>query len=547
MSLRALFGLLGIASAALGLPPAPAGVTGALHPLAAPVAPSAQPLHASAGGPPGTALSRWRYSGLDALVRASYYAAYRRDPKPQEIFNVSPGLPESDVEGPVVIDDAGVIYGRSAQTNSYWVVADICFRSPTGCEDMGAFQVFHRTGPNGDFAYGNFDICSIPPPLAGLWFPGGRGPMGTHCPQRQGTSGTVPVAAALSAATPGMSHDIVPIGGGRYEAAVFDKAAHIDFWEFAGTKWDEVGRSTYPTLPGQPASVRVVGRQLKGMADATFIATGVFTGDSSGQALAFGNGPRGWGTIAWEPGNVLVPTGHRATDNTTPGIYFNEQFSDGQLETTSLNPYFSTATGAEFPLDTYWSWDASSAHFVDARDNSFTSSLPTWGKSLSRSGPTLTRCSKTPLTGTYEALVQVGAPTWSARFGERLPVAVHAVEPQGVGKAICVSQLLPGTMPIVVDGATAGDKSYVLITAPAWVLNVLVISAGPGPGPLTVQSAPVGTTPWVVPASLHIATIVSDLGTSAQNAVGGNPESPVDAICTFAHGVITGFVVNGTV
>lgn len=546
MSLRTLFGLTGVACAALGLPPAPAALLGTLHPMVVPVATIARAPQVPASGPPGTASGRWRYSGLDALVRASYYAAYRRDPKPQDIFNVSPGLPESDVEGPVVIDNAGVIYGRSAQTNSYWVVADICFRSPTGCEDMGAFQVFHRTGPNGDFSYGTFDICSIPPPLAGLWFPGGRGPMGTHCPETEGRATAAQVAAALTAATPGMAHDIVPISGGRYEAAVFDKAAHIDFWEFSGAKWAEVGRSTYPTLPGQPPFVRVVGRQLKGMADATFIATGLFTGDSTGQALAFGNGPRGWGTIAWQPGNVIVPTGGRSTNNTTPGIYFNEQFSGGQLETISLNPYFSTATGAEFPLDTYWSWDASASHFVDARDNSFTSSLPKWGKSLKQSGPTLTQCSKTPLTGTYEALAQVGAPTWSARLGEGLPVAVHAVGPNGVGPA-CVSQVLPGTMPIVVDGATAADKSYVLITAPAWLLDVLVIAAGAGPGPLTVQSAPVGTTPWVVPPSFHIATIVSDLGTSAQNAYGGNPESPVDAICTFEHGVITGFVVNGTV
>jgi hypothetical protein len=54
-----------------------------------------------------------------------------------------------------------------------------------------------------------------------------------------------------------------------------------------------------------------------------------------------------------------------------------------------------------------------------------------------------------------------------------------------------------------------------------------------------------GTTPWVVPPSLHIATIVSDLGTAAPNANGG-PEAPVDAFCTFARGVITGLVVNGS-
>ncbi len=546
MSLGTLCGLTGVACAALGLPPAPPGALGTVGTsMAVPVAISAHSPQLPASGSPGTASGRWTYSGLGALVRASYYAAYRRDPKPQDIFGVSAGLPESDIEEPG-IDDAGVIYGRSASSNSYWVVADICFRSPTGCEDMGAFQVFHRTGPNGDFAYGTFDICSIPPPLAGLWFPGGRGPMGTHCPEAEGGATAAQVAAALTAAAPGMAHDIVAISRGRYEAAVFDKAAHIDFWEFSGAKWSEVGRSTYPTLPGQPPFVRVVGRQLTGSADATFITTGIFTGDSTGQALAFGKGLRGWGAIAWEPGNVLVPTGNGSTNNTTPGIYFNEQFSGGQIETTSLNPYFSTATGAEFPLTTYWSWDASASHFVDARDNSFTSSQPKWGSSLKASGPFLAKCSKTPLTGAYEVLAQVGTPRWSARLGEGLPVAVHAIEPNAVGPT-CASQVLPSTMPIVVDGATAGDKRYVFITAPAWLLDVQVITAGPGPGALTVQPAPVGTTPWVVPPSLDIATIVSDLGTSAQNAYGGQHEEPVGAVCTFEHGVITGFVVNGTV
>ncbi len=356
MSLRTLFGLTGVACAALGLLPAPAALLGTLHPTAVPVATIVRAPQVPASGPAGTASGRWTYSGLDAPIRASYYAAYRRDPKPKGIFNVPRGLHESDVEGPVAIDNAGVIYGRSAQTNSYWVVADICFRSPTGCEDMGAFQVFHRTGPVGDFSYGTFDICSIPPPLAGLWFPGGRGPWGRTVLKPKGGDYR---CAGWGGPHRGYAWDgSRPRAGqrGARRGSCFDKAAHIDFWEFSGARWAEVGRSTYPTLPGQPPFVRVVGRQLKGMPDATFIATGLFTGDSTGQALAFGNGPRGWGTIAWQPGNVLVPTGGRSTDNTTPGIYFNEQFSSGQLETTSLNPYFSTATGAQFPLDMYWSW-----------------------------------------------------------------------------------------------------------------------------------------------------------------------------------------------
>ena len=348
------------------------------------------------------------------------------------------------------------------------------------------------------------------------------------------------VAASLRAATPGMSRTIVAISGGDYEAAVYDKVGHIDFWQFSGAKWAESGRSTYPELPPSPGPLgTVVGRQLKGMADATFIARGIFTGDSTGQAIAFGKGPRGWGTIAWEPGNVLVPTGEGSTDNNTPGIYFDERFSGGDLETTSLNPYLSTAMDY-YPLVTYWSWDAAASRFADVRDNSFTSSTPKWGKALKASGPLLSRCSSTALNGTYQVMAQVGAPTSMAGAGVGLPVSVHAIEPLGVGKATCDSQLLPAASTIVVQGATKAHN-YLWITAPAWLLVV----PNPGVSPLTVQSAPVGTTPWVVPPSLRITTIVSDLGTATPNANGG-PEAPVDAICTFAHGIITGLVVNGT-
>jgi hypothetical protein len=190
------------------------------------------------------------------------------------------------------------------------------------------------------------------------------------------------VAAVLTAATPGMARTIVAIGGEDYEAAVYDKVGHINFWKFSGAKWAEIGWSTYPRLEPSPSPLgNLIGRELGGMADATFIATGVFTGDSTGSALAFGKGRRGWGTVAWEPGNVLVPTGAGSTDNNTPGIYFDEQFSGNELETTSLNPYLTTAMNY-YPLTTYWSWDASASHFVDVRDTAFTSSTPKWGKAL---------------------------------------------------------------------------------------------------------------------------------------------------------------------
>jgi hypothetical protein len=135
----------------------------------------------------GTAAGLTITKALDAQIRASFFHAYLADPKPQNAFGVPAGVPESHVEGPT-IEHAGVIYGISASANSYWVVADICFDTPTGCEDMGAFQLFHRDGVDGDFTYLTYynfprGLCGIPQALGQIWFPGGDLPMGAKCTQ----------------------------------------------------------------------------------------------------------------------------------------------------------------------------------------------------------------------------------------------------------------------------------------------------------------------------------------------------------------------------
>jgi len=173
-------GLVLVACSALGLAPSAAGRLGTTDSRSL-VANSAQASPLGTTGPPGTGANLKVTKALDAQIRASYYYAYLHDPKPLDLFGVPAGRPESDVRQPYV-QPAGVIYGRSAVTNSYWVVADICFNTVTGCEDMGAFQVFHRTGWSGDFAYGTFGICDIPRPLANKWYPGGHYPMGVRCP-----------------------------------------------------------------------------------------------------------------------------------------------------------------------------------------------------------------------------------------------------------------------------------------------------------------------------------------------------------------------------
>jgi hypothetical protein len=160
--------------------------SGTCHPPAATTTPN------SASRPPaptspvsGTVSSLTVTKTLDAQIRASYFHAYLADPKPQGVFGVPAGVPESHIEGPT-IEHAAVVHGTSATAGSYWVVADICFDIPTGCEDMGAFQLFRRDGPIGDFTYltsHNFPLglCGIPQALGRRWFPGGDLPMGAKC------------------------------------------------------------------------------------------------------------------------------------------------------------------------------------------------------------------------------------------------------------------------------------------------------------------------------------------------------------------------------
>jgi uncharacterized protein YecT (DUF1311 family) len=248
-------GLVLVACSALGLAPSAAarlGTTGARSAYSA----QASPLGAT--GPAGTGANVTVTKALDAQIRASYYYAYLHDPKPFNIFGVPAGRPERNVRQPY-IQSAGVIYGRSAVTNSYWVVADICFNTLTGCEDMGAFQVFHRTGSSGDFAYGTFGVCSIPLPLAKKWYPGGHYPMGARCPSAPAAAAS-PEHADVTHSPVGLSAPVVtevfkPVlpcnqnttigqeGCGEHQVLVADKQLNADVKVILGLLDKDAGRA----------------------------------------------------------------------------------------------------------------------------------------------------------------------------------------------------------------------------------------------------------------------------------------------------------------
>ena len=132
---------------------------------------------------------------LEQQVRDSYYQAYLADPTPHAIFG-PPGQPESAVLL-THFDHAGVIYGQTPAQDDYWVVAAICLGDAVGCQDYGAVQVFHRTGPTRLYSYTLdphrlIDPCSIPAPLLQQWYPGGLLPAGIRCPQPSSPTSPAP-------------------------------------------------------------------------------------------------------------------------------------------------------------------------------------------------------------------------------------------------------------------------------------------------------------------------------------------------------------------
>jgi hypothetical protein len=127
---------------------------------------------------------------------------------------------------------------------------------------------------------------------------------------------------------------LVAVPGG-YEAASFDQQGGIRFWfdPQSSVTWRRIGASSYPYSPqvGAPEA-RANGALLRNMQHATFIVTGNFTGDASGNAVAFTTGPRGWGTIKAEPNGNIGPSGAPVGSNRI-GLSYGFAFADGYLIT----------------------------------------------------------------------------------------------------------------------------------------------------------------------------------------------------------------------
>lgn len=164
------------------------------------------------------------------------------------------------------------------------------------------------------------------------------------------------IVAQLAGLTPGRKDTIVIVPG-ALEAAVYDQAGHVTFWRHASA-WTQVGSSTYPydaTFFPAPLA-RMSGALLSGMAHATFIATGLFSGDGSGNAVAFTTGAKGWGAIKAESNGNIGPSGQGVAFSAI-GLSDGFAFSHGLLESadcSSTGPI--SACGGSNRVFKYWRW-----------------------------------------------------------------------------------------------------------------------------------------------------------------------------------------------
>ena len=151
----------------------------------------------------------------------------------------------------------------------------------------------------------------------------------------------------------------VPTATGVQALAVGQKGS-VTFWSEVDDVLQLVGRSTYPysSSLGAPEA-QGSGAVLTGMADVTFVVRGTFSGDGSGNAVAYTNGSKGWGAIKAQSDGSLKPSGQGVTIG---GIGLGDDFQlvGGRLQTFDCSSQLPIAqcSGNDRVIK-YWTWRTS--------------------------------------------------------------------------------------------------------------------------------------------------------------------------------------------
>jgi len=308
------------------------------------------------------------------------------------------------------------------------------------------------------------------------------------------------VTSELAGETTGLKDDIVAVPGG-YDALAFDQAGHYYFWTYRASSWTKQSEWTFPYYPTDDFTATAKGELLPGMTDATFIVTGPFTGDGSGNNLALTGTGNTWGPLTESASNTLEVDSAAAETSLPRILHARLAFTSSGLQTEDGNLSFIQASSLLYPTVINWTWSA--GHFVDSSDNVFTAkAAQTPGLNM----PPLpdSSCSAPAPAGTYTVALSTQA-SQPGVVGVDLSVLSAST-----GFQTCSLQL-PATTPVVIQTTTAaGGREW--ITAPLWLLaaNTLLIGDIPGSAsPLPVPSylTQYGQSSYYVPPGLNVQAL----------------------------------------
>ncbi|AKU15711.1 hypothetical protein VV02_07355 [Luteipulveratus mongoliensis] len=171
--------------------------------------------------------------------------------------------------------------------------------------------------------------------------------------------------------------------GNSFEGAIAQGDGRIAFYAHGpgtGDRWTLVNRSTAPDTVDTTAAPALSGNRPPGLRHAVFIATGEFTGDGTGQAIAYGSDGVRWSVLTHEANSgQLAPSGHGGQDQ--PGLSLMIAFTAHGLRTTDMWGPEADASfylQKQMPVIADWAWgsggitDPTHSKLQRSSDNTFT-------------------------------------------------------------------------------------------------------------------------------------------------------------------------------
>ncbi|PZS15604.1 MAG: hypothetical protein DLM57_12350 [Pseudonocardiales bacterium] len=155
---------------------------------------------------------------------------------------------------------------------------------------------------------------------------------------------------------------------GGFEVMVLAQKGQVTFWSWQSTAkaLSKVGASTYPYDLAKvgPPKATGAGMVLTGMVHAIYIVTSTFSGDGSGNSVAYTTGVTGWGAVKVASTTKLVPSGQGVALGGA-GLQDEYKFFAGALEAASCSSTLPIAkcTGQSRVL-AFWVWNSTLSQFT---------------------------------------------------------------------------------------------------------------------------------------------------------------------------------------